>query len=149
MTQSTQPNIRAHGSSARFLARLGWLLSGVVVLALAADAAVSLAAPSLIEADMAATGFPASLAPALGVMILVSVLLYAIPRTAVLGAILVTAFLGGAISIHFRLGEMGSPPQIVSIALAVFAWGGLYLRDARLRALLPFVTAESEEGKKA
>ena len=149
MTQSTQPKALAHGLSARSLARLGWLLSGVVVLVLAADSAVSLAAPSLIEADMAATGFPASLAPLLGAIILVSVLLYAIPRTAVLGAILVTAFLGGAISIHFRLGEIGSPPQIVSIVLAVLAWGGLYLRDARLRALLPFVSAKSREGTEA
>ena len=149
MTQSTQSKTLAYGLSARYLARLGWLLSGVVVLVLAADSAVSLAAPSLIEADMAATGFPASLAPVLGVMILVSVLLYAIPRTAVLGAILVTAFLGGAISIHFRLGEIGSAPQIVSVVLAVLAWGGLYLRDARLRALLPFVSAKSREGTEA
>jgi len=149
MTQSTQSKTLAYGLSARSLARLGWLLSGVVVLVLAADSAVSLAAPSLIEADMAATGFPASLAPVLGVMILVSVLLYAIPRTAVLGAILVTAFLGGAISIHFRLGEIGSPPQIVSVVLAVLAWGGLYLRDARLRALLPFVSAKQGYGTDA
>ncbi|MET0746354.1 MAG: DoxX family protein [Microvirga sp.] len=140
MTQSTQPKALARGPSARSLARLGWLLSGIVVLVLAADAAMSLAAPGLIEADMAATGFPTSLAPILGTVTLVSALLYAIPRTAVLGAILVTAFLGGAIAIHFRLGEIGSPPQIVSVVLGVAAWGGLYARDARLRALLPFVS---------
>ncbi|MET0529836.1 MAG: DoxX family protein [Microvirga sp.] len=141
MSQSTRPRILPQALSERNLAWLGWLLSGLVVLVLGADSAVSLGAPSLIEADMAATGFPTRLAPILGTMIFVSALLYAIPRTAVLGAILVTAFLGGAIAIHFRLGEIGSPPQIVSLGLGVLAWGGLYLRDARVRALLPLVSS--------
>ena len=64
-------------------------------------------------------------------------ILYAIPRTAVLGAILTTGFLGGAICTHFRLGEIGSPPQLISLLLGVMTWGGLYLRDSRIRTLLP------------
>lgn len=116
---------------------VGWVFSGIVIVALAADAAVDLFSPALISAEMEATGFPASQATWLGLIILVCVILYAIPRTAVLGAILTTGFLGGAICVHFRLGEIGSPPQLISLLLGVMAWGGLYLRDERLRSLLP------------
>ncbi len=110
----------------------------MVVLALLADAAVDLFAPGIMLKEMEATGFPPSLGLALGLIILVCTVLYAIPRTAVLGAILVTGFLGGAICTHFRLGEMFSPPQLICLLLGLLAWGGLYLRDPRLRALLPF-----------
>ena len=116
---------------------MGWVFSGIVIVALAADAAVDLFSPALISAEMEATGFPASQAPLLGLIILVCVIFYAIPRTAVLGAILMTGFLGGAICVHFRLGEIGSPPQLISLLLGGMAWGGLYLRDERLRSLLP------------
>ena len=116
---------------------VGWVFSGIVIVALAADAAVDLFSPALISAEMEATGYPASQATLLGLIILVCVILYAIPRTAVLGAILTTGFLGGAICVHFRLGEIGSPPQLISLLLGVMAWGGLYLRDERLRSLLP------------
>ena len=116
---------------------MGWVFSGIVIVALAADAVVDLFSPALISAEMEATGFPASQATLLGLIILVCVILYAIPRTAVLGAILTTGFLGGAICVHFRLGEIGSPPQLISLLLGVMAWGGLYLRDERLRSLLP------------
>lgn len=116
---------------------LGWVLSAVVILVLVADGAVDLFAPALISAQMEETGFPAGLATPLGLFILVCVILYAIPRTAVLGAILATGFFGGAICAHFRLGEIGSPPQLISLLLGVAAWGGLYLRDERVRRLLP------------
>lgn len=122
-------------------ALLGWVLSAIVILALAADAAVDLFFPSLIKAEMEATGFAADHAGLLGMIILVCAILYAIPRTAVLGAILTTGFLGGAICAHFRLGELGSPPQLISLFLGVLAWGGLYLRDQRVRALLPIRAA--------
>ncbi|WP_075852653.1 DoxX family protein [Rhizobium hainanense] len=116
---------------------LGWVLSAIVILALATDAAVNLFAPSLVSAQMEETGFPAGLATPVGLIILVCVVLYAIPRTAVLGAILATGFFGGAICAHFRLGEIGSPPQLISLFLGVLTWGGLYLRDERVRRLLP------------
>jgi hypothetical protein len=119
----------------------GRICSAIVVLVLIADAAVDLFSPALIEAEMTATGFPTNLAPALGIIILVCAALYAIPRTAVLGAILITGFLGGAICTHFRLGEMGAPPQIICLALGILTWAGLYLRDPRVRALLPLTAS--------
>jgi hypothetical protein len=116
---------------------IGRVFSGLVVLALLADGLVQLFAPGLTKAEMEASGFPASQAIPLGIIMLTCAILYAIPRTAVLGAILVTGFLGGAICTHFRLGELGSPPQLICLLLGALTWGGLYLREARLRELLP------------
>ncbi len=131
----------AENAKSRAVSRVGWILTSIVVLALAADAAVSLFSPAMLTAEMAATGFPAAQTSLLGLITLVCAILYAIPRTAVLGAILTTGFLGGAICTHFRLGEIGSPPQLISLLLGVMAWGGLYLRDERIRRLLPMRTA--------
>ncbi len=127
----------AENASFRGGVAVGWVLSVIVILALVADGAVDLFAPALISAQMAETGFPANLATVVGLIIFVCVILYAIPRTAVLGAILTTGFFGGAICAHLRLGEIGSPPQLISLLLGVMAWGGLYLRDERIRRLLP------------
>lgn len=115
----------------------GRVLSALVVLVLLADAAVNLFAPEKLAEPMAATGFTAALSPQLGILMLVCAVLYAIPRTSVLGAILVTGFLGGAICAHFRIGEMGSGSQTVCLVIGVAAWLGLYLRMPGLRALLP------------
>lgn len=121
---------------------IGCVMSGVVVLAMLADAGVQLFSPGKLKAEMEATGFSMDLATPLGIIMLVCGVLYAIPRTAVLGAILITGFLGGAICTHFRLGEFATPPQLICLLLGVLAWGGLYLRDARLRALLPLTSPQ-------
>ena len=115
----------------------GRLLSAIVVLALLADGAVALFAPAMLKADMDATGFAADSARPIGIIVLVCAILYALPRTTILGAILITGFLGGAICTHFRIGEIGSPPQLMCLALGVMTWGGLYLRNAQVRKLLP------------
>ncbi|WP_010187893.1 DoxX family protein [Sphingomonas sp. PAMC 26605] len=117
--------------------RFGLALSALLVVLLVADGMVDLVATELVRPQMEATGFPPSLAIPIGCIILVCAVLYAIPSTAVLGAILVTAFAGGAICTHLRMQEVGSPPEWISVFLGVLAWGGLYLRDDRVRALLP------------
>lgn len=114
---------------------VGRALSGVVIFVLFADAVVNCFAPHLIQAEIEGTGFSINQAPALGGIMAVCALLYAIPRTAVPGAILITGFLGGAITAHFRLGEFVSPPQIISLLLGVATWAGLYLRNERVRML--------------
>ena len=78
-------------------------------------------------------GLPVSMAVGLGVLELACTAIYLIPRTAVLGAILLTGYLGGAILTHLRVGD----PCWAQVLFGVFLWGGLYLRDARLRALIP------------
>jgi hypothetical protein len=119
---------------------IGRVLSAVVALLLLADGVTQLLASASMRAEMEAAGFATSLLPILGIITLTCTILYAIPQTAVLGAILLTGFLGGAVCTHFRLNEIGSPPQLISLLLGVAAWGGLYLRDARVRSLLPFVS---------
>ncbi|AYG66001.1 MULTISPECIES: DoxX family protein [unclassified Rhizobium] len=134
-------NAVAGKADTRRISWVGWALTVIVVLVFAADAAVDLFSPATLAAEMTATGFPTDQAGLLGLIIVVCVVLYAIPRTAVLGAILLTGFLGGAICTHFRLGEIGSPPQLISLLLGGMAWGGLYLRDERVRRLLPIRSA--------
>jgi hypothetical protein len=108
-------------------------LSALIVLFLVADAAVSIFAPHLLADAQAKVGMPGELSPTIGVIILVCALFFAIPRTATIGAILITAFAGGAICTHLRVGEIGSVPQFVSVALAAAAWLSLWLRDANVR----------------
>jgi hypothetical protein len=74
----------------------------------------------------------------LGLLLLLCTALYAWPRTAVLGAILLTGYLGGAVASHVRLGNPLFTHILFGVYLGIFAWGGLFLRDARLRALLPW-----------
>ncbi|GEP61110.1 DoxX family protein [Reyranella soli] len=115
----------------------GRITSALVVIILVEDASVNLFAPQLIEAEMSASGFPIELVPVLAALMLLCAVLYAYPRTSVLGAILVTGFFGGAISLHLRMGEIGSPPQLISLLIGVLAWLGLFLRDANVRTILP------------
>ncbi len=117
----------------------GRLMSAFVVIALVADGTIQLCAPALIANMLQETGFAMDLTRVLGPIILACAILYAIPATAVLGAILVTGFLGGAICAHVRIGELGSPPEIISLVLGAMTWVGLYARDPRIRAILPLI----------
>jgi hypothetical protein len=117
----------------------GRIMSALVVIALVADGTIQLSAPAQIAGLLQETGFAMELTHVVGPIILACAILYAIPATAVLGAILVTGFLGGAICAHVRIGELGSPPEIFALLLGAMTWGGLYARDPRLRAILPLV----------
>ena len=115
----------------------GRIMSAVVVIALAVDGTIQLFAPTQIASMLQEIGFAMDLTRIVGPIIFACAILYAMPRTAILGAILVTGFLGGAICAHVRIGELGSPPELISLLLGALTWGGLYARDARVRALLP------------
>ena len=117
----------------------GRITSAFVVIALVADGTIQLFAPAQIASMLQETGFAMDLTRVVGPIILACAILYAIPATAVLGAILVTGFLGGAICAHVRIGELGSPPEIISLFLGAMTWGGLYARDLRIRAILPLI----------
>ena len=116
----------------------GRIMSAFVVIALVADGTIQLFAPAQIASVLQETGFAMDLTHVLGPIILACAILYAIPTTAVLGAILVTGFLGGAICAHVRIGELGSP-EIISLLLGAMTWGGLHARDPRIRAILPLI----------
>lgn len=115
----------------------GRVLGTLVIVALSADAAVSLFAPQLLAQSLRETGFAPDQSSLIGAILLACVGLYVIPATRVLGAIAVTGFLGGAICTHLRVGEIGSPPQLVSLLIGVAAWAALYLRSPVLRELIP------------
>ena len=117
----------------------GRIMSAVVVIVLAADGAIQLFAPAQIAGMLQETGFAMDLTRVVGPITLACAILYAIPATTVLGAILVTGFLGGAICAHVRVGELGSPPELISLLLGALTWGGLYARDTRVRTLLPLI----------
>ncbi|MGF7150000.1 hypothetical protein FHS96_003657 [Sphingomonas zeicaulis] len=108
----------------------------VVAGLLAFDGVLQFLSPPFLVETMAHAGFAADAGQRLAFVTLSCAILLAIPATAPLGAVLVTGFLGGAIAIHFRLGEIGSPPQLICLLLGVVAWIGLYLADPRLRRLI-------------
>ena len=116
----------------------GRLLSALVILAMAADAIAKLVAPEIMIANSPALGIPAepSFHRMLGIILLAGTVLYAWPRTAVLGAILLTGYLGGAVFAHLRVGSPLPSHTLVGVYIGMAAWGGLWLRDSRLRAML-------------
>ena len=128
----------AHFIPSRATLWASFSLSALVVLFLLGDAGVSIFAPHLLADVQAQVGFPPELSPLLGGIMLLCALVFAIPRTATIGAILITAFAGGAICTHVRVGEIGSPPQFISFALAAVAWLSLWLRDGDVRRALGF-----------
>ncbi|TPI13612.1 DoxX family protein [Mesorhizobium sp. B4-1-3] len=119
---------------------LGRALSAVVVLFMIFDGVIKLPPLDIVTQTMTELGWPgdANVARLIGVIGLVSTALYAIPRTSVLGAILLTAYMGGAISTHVRIGNPLFSHTLFGVYLGVVLWGGLYLRDPRVRALIPF-----------
>src|SRR3984885_1441116 len=117
----------------------GRIMSAFVVIALVADGTIQLFAPAQIASMLQETGFAMDLTIVVGPIILACAILYAIPATAVLGAILVTGFLGGAICAHVRNAERGWPPENVSRLLGEMTWARLYLPDPRIRAILPLI----------
>lgn len=111
----------------------GWILSILPVPLLLFSASGKFMTPKEAVEGFAHLGWPAKLAMPLGVLEAACTLIYIIPRTAVLGAILLTGYMGGAIATHVRLEE----PLFVRAALGVVVWLGIFLRDSRLRALIP------------
>jgi hypothetical protein len=117
----------------------GWIVSALPVLGLLFSAAAKLAKPVAVVEEFTRLGWPESVTLALGIVELTCAILYLIPQTAVLGAILLTGYLGGAVATHVRIQENFIPP----IVMGVLVWLGLYLRDRRLRTLIPLRTGSN------
>lgn len=116
----------------------GFLLSGLVVAFMIMDGVTKVLALEVAVKATADLGYPTSttLVRGLGAIALVCTLLYAVPRTSVLGAILLTAYMGGAIASHLRVGSPIFTHILFGVYLAVAAWGGLFLRDQRVASML-------------
>jgi hypothetical protein len=111
----------------------GRILSGLFVAFMLVNASIGFSKPDMVRDGFAHMGIPYGLHNAFAVIMLACILLYAIPQTSVLGAILFTGYFGGATITHLRIGE----PFYFPVAVSVLAWLALYLRDSRLRALIP------------
>jgi hypothetical protein len=121
----------------RFQLWSGRVLSTLAVLFLLFDITMHLLRPSFVIAGTKQVGFPVSAILPLGIIQLVCLILYLIPRTSVLGAILWTGYLGGAVATHVRIGDPLFSHILFPTYIAALLWGGLWLRDQRLRALIP------------
>ncbi len=116
----------------------GRILSGLVVVFLLFDGAIKLIPLDIVIETSRQLGIPTNLAFTLGVLTLLGALLYAYPKTSVLGAILLTGYLGGAIYVHVRAGSPLFTHTLFGVYLGILLWGGLYLRDERVRLILPW-----------
>ena len=114
----------------------GRVLFAIPVLFLLMDGVMKLVQPAPVVEGMEQLGFPAAQAPVIGVILLACLALYVVPRTAVLGAVLLTGYMGGAMATHVRVGNPLFSHILFPVYLAVMFWGALYLRDARVRALV-------------
>ncbi len=122
------------GAQTKIMTWSGRVLSGLIGLMLVFSASMKLKnAPEVAEQMVGKLGYPQEVIVALGVVEISCVVLYLVPQTAALGAVLLTGYLGGATATHVRVGEAFYAPVI----LGVLVWSGLFLRDPRIRALIP------------
>jgi len=115
----------------------GRIITGLIAAFLVFDAVIHLLKPAPVVEGFAKFGFPIRFAVPLGVIELVGILLYVIPSTSILGAIFLTGYLGGAIAIQLPTGNPFFGEVLFPVYIGVFLWGGIYLRDEKLRAIVP------------
>jgi hypothetical protein len=111
-----------------------YIISAIPVLLLVTSAVAKFVKPAQVVQGFAQFGFPESYISHLGILELACTVIYLIPRTSVLGAILLTGYLGGATVTHLRVGD---PAFVGAVIVGIFVWGGLFFREPRLRALIP------------
>lgn len=118
---------------------IGYALGALVILFMIFDGVIKLVPLDIVTETSAAIGLPTSAAfsRGLGILGLVCTALYAYPKTSVLGAVLLTGYFGGAILTQLRIGSPIFSHILFGVYLGLFVWGGLYLRDERLRAIFP------------
>jgi hypothetical protein len=116
--------------------RTGRILTGIAVAFLLWDSVIKLLVLEPVREGLARLGYPVNVALGIGIVELVCLVVYLVPRTAIPGAVLLTGFLGGAVATHVRVGDPLFTHVLFPIYVATLLWGGLYLRDARLRAVV-------------
>jgi len=135
---TASPAVSAATPTKPWMIWTGRVLSAIPVLLFVVGGSFSFKpSPQMLE-GMGKFGWQESSLPLIATLEICCAVLYIIPRTAVLGAILMTAYLGGAVATHLRVGD---PMYPFAILMAIFVWGGLYGRDARIRELIPLTRA--------
>lgn len=135
---ATSPQTTAQAGIGARIPRSVWVgraLSGLVVIFLLLDAGIHVTVPQPVVEAMNHLGYPLASARAIGVLELACLVLYLIPATAPIGAVLLTGLLGGAVAAHVRVGDPFFETYLFPVIIGALIWGGLALRDARVRAL--------------
>jgi hypothetical protein len=134
------PTIAETAPVSKTARRTGRVLSGLVIVFMLFDGAIKLVPWPIVTETMEKIGYGSSesLARTLGVITVACTVLYAIPPTSIVGAILLTGYLGGAMASHLRIGSPLFTHTLFGLYLGLMVWGGLWLRDRSLRTLLPF-----------
>jgi DoxX-like family len=115
----------------------GRVIAGLVALFLLVDAAMKFVQPKAVVDAFVQTGWPIAVSSTLGALLLISTILYLIPRTAILGAILLTGYLGGAVAANVRLENPLFSRTLFPVYFGVLVWGSLWLRDPKVQSLIP------------
>jgi hypothetical protein len=138
--EKAMPTITETAPVSKTARRTGHVLSGLVIAFMLFDGAIKLVPWPIVTETMEKIGYGSSesLARTLGVITVACTVLYAIPPTSIVGAILLTGYLGGAMASHVRIGSPLFTHTLFGLYLGLMVWGGLWLRDRDLRALIPF-----------
>jgi hypothetical protein len=131
---STDPREESTSNAMRWM---GWGITGLMVLFMLFDGISKLALEHHVVEATTKIGYPVDTIRPLGAVLLVCTVLYAIPRTAIFGAILLTGYLGGAIASKVRIEDPLFSSVLFGVYFSILVWGGLYLRNKRLRSLIP------------
>lgn len=115
----------------------GRIVAGIIAAFMLLDAIMKFINPAPVREAFARTGWPVHLSPVLGAILLASTILWLVPRTSILGAILLTGYLGGAVAANVRLEEPLFSHTLFPVYFGVLLWGSLWLRDPRIAALIP------------
>jgi hypothetical protein len=118
----------------KWMTWLGWGLTGLVSAALTFSAVMKFVKPPDVAKEFVRLGYGENMALGIGILEVACTVLYVIPQTSILGAVLLTGYLGGAVATHVRIGDPFLPPIIMGVLL----WLGIFLREPRLRAIVPF-----------
>jgi DoxX-like family len=136
----TPQTLKDRSAKTQIVKKISWpgrILSGLAIAFLTLDAAIKFMHSAQVEQAFRGIGMPFSYGPAIGTLLLMCVLFYALPQTAVFGAILLTGYLGGAVAMHVRVGDPLFSHILFPVYVGVLVWGGLFIREPRLRALAP------------
>lgn len=129
---------QSHGSArSRWMLRIGWGMSALMIIFMIFDSVSKLVLERHVVEATTKIGYPVDVLRPLGITCLACTVLYAIPRTSILGAILLTGYLGGAIASKVRIEDPMFSSVLFGLYFGILVWGGLYLRDERLRSLIP------------
>jgi hypothetical protein len=121
----------------KWMGRAGWIMSGLMIAFMLFDAVSKLVLEHHVVEATTQIGFSLDVIRPLGIICLACTILYAVPRTSILGAILLTGYLGGAVASKVRIEDPLFSSILFGVYFGILIWGGLYLRNERLRALIP------------